>query len=39
MYIPGISGLYKFISNIILENEHNAADEIAWLDNIFGIDR
>lgn len=39
MYIPGISDLYKFISDIILGNEHNAADEIAWLDKIFGIDR
>ena len=38
MYIPVISDLYTVIRNIILKNEGNAADELGWLDKIFGIE-
>ena len=38
MYIPGISDLYKVIRDIVLKNEHNSADEFAWLDKVFGVE-
>lgn len=37
MYIPGITEIYHLISNIILEAEKNARDEIDILDNFFGM--
>lgn len=37
MYIHGITELYHLISNIILEAEKNAQDEIDILDNFFGM--
>lgn len=27
--------IYELIKKIVLDNEHNAADEFAWLDKIF----
>lgn len=32
-----MKGIYEFIRDIILDNEHNAADEFEWLDKIFGF--
>lgn len=37
MYIRGITEIYHFISNIILDAEKNAQDEIDILDNFFGM--